>query len=134
MKYSNNFERDYEWYLKYKDNFTFDGNMDTSSKVIHDENGKSCKECFYIFDSRGKIIPTSEPELLFQIHKCKGSINFNIKMWGEDRSTGLLPSIEMDKIIREFELLDWMIESVEKQKIKYWNKNITSSDQGYRRL
>lgn len=121
MKYSKNFERDYNWYLKYKDRYTFDGTIDTADKVRVDlENGKSAKECFYVYDSRGKVIPTSEPELLFQIHKCKGSINFNIKMWAEDRAKGYLPGLLFDEMIEELELMDWMVEAVEKQKYRYW--------------
>lgn len=119
-KYSPNFERDYTWYLKYKDVFTFDGTLHTSDKVKYDEKGKDAKYCFYIFDSRGKVIPTNEPELLFQIHKCKGSINFNIKMWAEDRGKGWLSKLEFDEIVKEYELLDWMVEAVEKQKVKYY--------------
>lgn len=120
MKYSKNFERDYDWYLKYKDSFDFDGSIDTSDKVIYDENGKTAKECFYRYDSMGKILPTSEPELLFKIYKCKGSINFNIKMWAEDRAKGYLPKINFQDIINEFELLPWMVEAVEKQKFYYY--------------
>lgn len=119
-KYSSNFERDYTWYLKYKDIFTFDGSLNTSDKVIYDENGGDAKYCFYKFDSRGKIIPTKEPELLYQIHKCKGSINFNIKMWAEDRGKGLLCKLDFEEIIKEYELLEWMMDAVEKQKLKYY--------------
>lgn len=119
-RYSSNFERDYNWYLKHKGNFTFDGTLDTSDKVVFNENGKDAKYCFYVFDSQGKVIPTNEPELLFQIYKCKGSINFNIKMWAEDRGKGLLGKGEFNCIIKEYELLDWMIDAVEKQKLKYY--------------
>lgn len=122
MKYSSNFERDYNWYLKYKDEFDFDGTPDTWDKVVYDVNGKSAKECFYKYDSTGKIIPTCEPELLYQIHKCKGSINFNIKMWAEERGKGWLGKIEfMRDHVQEFELLDWMINAVEQQRMKWWN-------------
>ena len=112
MKYSKNFERDYEWYLKYKNIFTFDGNMNTSDKVIFSENGKSAKECFYIQDSQGKIVSTNEPELLFQLYKCKGSINFHIKMWVEGIAEGVS---NINEFIVEFELLEWMIKAIENQ-------------------
>lgn len=112
MKYSTNFERDYEWYLKYKHIFTFDGNVNTKDKVVFSETGKSAKECFYVFDSQGKIIPTNEPELLFELHKCKGSINFNIKMWVEGISEG---TFVISEFINEYELLQWMIKAIENQ-------------------
>lgn len=118
-KYSQNFERDYNWYLKYKDIFVFDASA-RSDKVIHSPDGKNAKECFFIFDSRGKIAPTSEPELLESIYKCKGSINFQIKEWAEDRSKGWLGYNEFESIIKEFELLDWMVKAVENQKRALW--------------
>jgi hypothetical protein len=120
-KYSNKFERDYSWYLKYKDVFTFDGTLHTLDKVKYSKYGKDAKYCFYKFDSNGIVYPTNEPDLLYQIHKCKGSINFNIKMWAEDRGKGILGKIEFNEICKEFELLDWMINAVEKQKYKYYN-------------
>lgn len=137
MKYSEKFERDWNWYYKWKDEFTFDGSP-ASGKVFGNKTfGKSAKECFYIHDSQGKIIPTNEPELLEQIFKCKGSINFHIKMWAESRAKGDLPKILFSKqckedvqkvfpgdyektIEEEFELLPWMIEAVEKQRGKYY--------------
>jgi len=119
MKYSKNFERDYNWYLTHKDQFTFDGSLDTSDKVIFSENGKSAKDCFYIYDSSGQVVQTKEPELLHKIFKCKGSVNLNIKMWAEDLANGTLPTSLFKDICNEFNLLPWMIDAVEKQKIKY---------------
>jgi len=117
--YSEKFERDYNWYLKYKDIFTFDGHY--NKEIKEDYNyGLSAKECFYKFDTNGIMLNTKEPKLLSKIFKCKGSINFNIKMWAEDRAKGYLPKIEFIKIINEFELLDWMVDAVEKQKCKYY--------------
>lgn len=129
MKFSQNFERDYAWFMKWKHKFDFDGNGQYLSKkgqniIKPDPNGKTAKECFYIWDSQGKIEGCREPELLHDILKCKGSINFMIKMWAEDRAPSsegfvLLPRIEFGKIAKECELLDWMIEGVEEQKFKY---------------
>ena len=121
MKYSKNFERDYNWYLKYKDIFDFSGSPDSKELVIKDENGLTAKECFYYRDSTGVIKPTKEPILLAQIYKCKESINFHIKMWAETRAEGTLPKIEFEnELSKEYELLDWMIEAVENQKYKYY--------------
>ena len=123
MKFSKNFERDWSWYNKYQDIFTFDGSP--NKKLVTDaDKGYSAKECFYIFDSQGKLKSTNEPELLSKIFKCKGGINFMIKEWAQDRAKGYLPKIEFDKIIKEFELLPWIIEAVEKQKYKYYEKII----------
>ena len=119
MKYSKGFERDWSWYNKYKNDFIFDGSP--NKEIVCSLKGKSSKEVFHKYDSEGKLIPTNEPELLSKIFKCKGSINFQIKQWAEDRAKGYLPKIEFDKIIEEYELLPWMIKAVENQKLKYYN-------------
>lgn len=137
MKFSKNFERDWEWYFKYRKHFIFDGSF---PKEIEEDivNGKTAKECFYIFDTHGKLVPTKELELLHEIFKCKGSINFMIKEWAQDRNKGYLPLVEFSKrlckeyyntpdeflgehtdIETEFELLEWMVIAVENQKNKY---------------
>lgn len=135
MRYSNNFERDYNWYMKYKNVFTFSGSDSYKRNVIESKNGKSAKECFYKHDSTGKVIPTNEPELLLSIFACKAGINFQIKQWAEGRADGTLPGIEFSVSIRdgekikreeiltieeEYELLPWMVDAVENQKVKYY--------------
>jgi hypothetical protein len=140
MKFSKNFDRDWDWYLKYKDTFTFSG---SPPKKIEKGDKYTAKEAFYLYDSQGKLVPTKEPELLLQIFKCKESINFNIRMWAEGRADGTLPAVEFSKeahdkqkqyfidnglnfgedyftVEEEFELLPWMVEAVEKQKHKYY--------------
>jgi hypothetical protein len=120
VKYSASFERDYNWFLKHKDVFDFDGTNSTADKVMYSDAGASAKECFYKYDTHGKTILTREPELLFQIHKCKGAVNFNIKMWAEDRGKGWLGRMEFQEIATHLELLPWMIEAVERQKTQQY--------------
>lgn len=125
MKYSKKFERDYKWYLEVSSIFTFDGVSDYTSKkgnplIQYDENGKSAKECFYLYDSTGTIEPTYEPEQLKILYKTKGSVNFHIKMYAEDRAKGYLPKIEFDKICLEYNVPDWFVTAVENQKWKYY--------------
>ena len=197
MEYSENFERDYNWYLKWKDVFNFDGTKEYLKKsveiycskfinnswteynlekiysfkdfkqlypninflntlsvisegqllktefrliiepvIIENKNGLSAKECFYLWDSKGKIELCKEPELYYKILKCKGGINFNIKMWSQGRADGTLPKVEFTKECRlehnlehiktsyeeQYELLPWMIEAVEEQKYKYYGR------------
>lgn len=144
MLYSANFERDYNWYLKYKDEFTFSGGDEYKKKVIYCKNGRDAKYCFYKNDSEGKIVMTNEPKLLLDIYRCKASINFQIKQWAEGRADGTLPGIEFSNAIRdkaqeycrligiefgdyiitieeEFGLLPWMVDAVERQKVKHYN-------------
>ena len=139
MKYSKNFERDYNWYLKYKNVFTFSG---SPKKEIKQGNKYTAKEAFYLYDTQGKVVDTTEPELLKQIFKCKESINFQIKQWSEARAEETLYDFELNNTIddklrvlewvnekpvyfkdmkSQYELLDWMAEAVEKQKYKYYD-------------
>jgi hypothetical protein len=146
MKYSKEFERDYEWYLKNLDTFNFDGANTYINKkgldiIVPNEEGLTAKECFYLYDSQGIIEPCREPELYKQLLKCKGSVNLHIKMWAEDRAKGYLPLLEFNNTIDEelrclewinnepvyfkdmktrLGLLDWIVEAVEKQKYKYY--------------
>jgi hypothetical protein len=54
MKYSNNFERDYNWYLKWKDIFNFSGS-DDEDKVIFDVNYTPINNMMQLID-RAKVI------------------------------------------------------------------------------
>ena len=125
MKFSKQFESDYTWYLSVKDVFNFDGNSNYINKkgvdiIQYDKDGLTAKECFYLFDSQGKIKPTREPDKLHDLLKTKGSVNLHIKMYAEDRAKGTLSKIELEKICKDFNAPDWFIKAVEKQKFKYY--------------
>ena len=125
MKYSKNFERDYEWYLSVSNVFSFDGTKDYYNKkgielIQFDENGSSAKECFYLYDTNGITKPTCEPEQLRTLLKTKGSVNLHIKMYAEDRARGYLPKIEFEKICNEYDFPNWFVTAVENQKAKYY--------------
>jgi hypothetical protein len=109
MKYSDNFERDYNWYLKYGHIYKFDGSLDPI--VIYDEHGKDAKYCFYKYDSTGKLPPTNQPNLLVDIIKAKRSINFHIKMWAE----GVAERISFMSEFMNLDLLDWQIKAIKRQ-------------------
>jgi len=124
LKYSTKFNRDYNWYLSVSHIFSFDGSKDYFNKkgidiVQFDKNGKTAKECFYLYDSSGIINPTCEPDELATLLKTKGSVNLHIKMYAEDRARGYLPKREFDKICSEYKLPDWFIDAVQNQKKKY---------------
>lgn len=111
------------------DFFNFDGcghyfNNKGIDLIQYDVNGLSAKECFYIFDSQGRIEKTKEPEKLEQLYKTKGSVNLHIKMYAEDRAKGYLPKIEFQEIIKEIKAPEWFEKAVENQKIKYVPDNI----------
>ena len=125
-RYSKNFEQDYKWYLSISDIFNFDGRKEYYNKkgieiIQFDENGKTAKECFYLYDTNGIIKPTCEPDTLKTLFKTKGSVNLHIKMYAEDRAKGLLPKIIFEEIVEEYNLPKWFVKAVEKQKWKYYN-------------
>jgi len=83
MKFSKGFNRDYEFYLKNKERFSFAG-VRVDITRCDEGTGISAKEAFYRIDTRGeKNINTNEPELLNELVRCKKSINLHIKMWVE---------------------------------------------------
>ena len=117
MKYSENFERDYNVYVNNAENFKFCGTLKPKFEAIP-KGIKSAKEVFYTIDSRGINIPTAEPELLNDLLLCKASLNFHIKMWAEGRADATLPYWELLEIQKEFNLPDWVIVATERQKLK----------------
>jgi len=124
-KYSPGFERDFNWYLKMRQMFSFDGSSSYSNKdgkdiIVYDKNGVSGKEAFYKWDSNGKILPTRHPNLLHTALKAKGSVNLHIKMYAEDRAKGLFPLIEFTAFCIKYKCPSWFKEAVERQKFKYY--------------
>jgi hypothetical protein len=75
------FALDYNFYLNNYDKFTFAG---AEIKLPpFDANGKTARECFFVFDSTGKLDSCSEPELFGRILTCKKSVNLHLKQWAE---------------------------------------------------
>lgn len=117
MKYSDNFNRDFKWYIKVRHLFNFDGSLDR--EIEYDPLGIDGKKCFHLFDSQGKLRPTKHPNLVRSLLKTKGSINLHIKMYAEDRAKQILPGCLFNELCEELKVPDWFILAVENQKIKY---------------
>lgn len=127
MGYSRRFNRDYKFYLKNLNVYSFCGKANFTDKdgnklVIFDVNGDSAKHSFFCWESHGEIIKTREPELLLSLHKCKASINLHITLWSEGRASGDFPGIEFDEYCKINNMPKWVIKSVENQKIKIMSK------------
>jgi hypothetical protein len=127
MKYSSAFERDYAWYLQWHPVFNFDGSAQyfTSkgeSRIVADAQGLSAKLAFYLFDSQGRVIPTCEPELLLAITKCKGSVNFHVKLWAEGWLDGTFTGVDWQQVQTEYALLPWMVTAFENQVTKLYGQ------------
>jgi hypothetical protein len=133
MKYSPRFERDYEFYFKNINRFNFAGiDIEKKYSIKQCSSGKSAKECFYILDSTGKIEDCSELELLYELLRCKASVNLHIKMYAESRAEGTLSKPELIEWLNNFESPDWVLNAVEKQKINILCKNEESILQSIR--
>lgn len=116
-KYSDNFNNDFNWYIKVRKIMDFDG-QPYNTDVKYDPNGVDAKRAFFLLDSQGKLMPTKHPLLLRQLIKTKGGVNLHIKMYAEDRAKGYLPSIEFDEICKEYSVPLWFIKAVENQALK----------------
>ncbi len=82
MRYSERFEEDYAFYLANKDRVNFCGKV--LPNTIQDDNGVEVKEAFWMFDTKGKLLPCRDAKLLAQIINCKRSVNWQIKNWFDD--------------------------------------------------
>ena len=128
MIYSKKFEEDYVWFLKVGDKFNFDGNLNYLNKkgisiIQYSDTGLSAKECFFLYDSQGKIEKTCDVEGLKFLLRTKGSINLHIKMYAESRIDGSLPKMLFDEVVKELEAPEWFVSAVENQWRKIYSKN-----------
>lgn len=90
--YSKNFELDWDFYVANSNKFTFAAEAITG--ITEDLNGVDAKRAFFIFDSTGKRVPTSEPQILHDVIRCKKAINFQLKAWGEGYEDCLISAQE----------------------------------------
>ena len=118
MKYSKNFERDFNWYLSMRNLFSFDGSLPRD--IIYDKKGVDGKKAFLMYDAQGKLVPTKHPNILSTLLKTKGSTNLHIKMYAEDRAKCNFNKIEFRALCIKFKAPSWFREAVESQKVKYY--------------
>jgi hypothetical protein len=123
-KYSENYERDYKWYLSMRHVFNFDGsnayyNKKGENIIQPNKNGVDGKEAFFQWDSNGQIKPTKHPNILHTLLKVKGSCNLHIKMYAEDRAACNFSGLEFRALCIKFKAPYWFREAVENQKFKY---------------
>ena len=117
-KYSKQFNRDYEFYLAMVDlEGLFCG--EAASCWPYSESGVDAKRAFYVFDSTGKVVPTTQPELAGKIIFVKKCINFDIKLW-VDGFRDYMPTV--DDIEEKFggESPRWVMSAFKQQLRKRW--------------
>jgi hypothetical protein len=114
MKYSKEFERDYNFYLSNIDNFTVCGTK-LKYEAIPDENGKTAKETFFYIDSSGKNLPCREPDLLNQLLLCKASVNFMIKQWADGVWQNIWFPSDIQEVMECYHCPEWVKIAIENQ-------------------
>ena len=125
MKYKESFNRDFNWYMSQRKNFSFDGISDYLDKhgsniIVHDRNGVDGKKSFYLWDSQGKITPTKHPNVLEALLKTKGSVNLHIKMYAQSKAEGTLFTFMIDELEKEFHAPEWFKLAIIEQSRKYY--------------
>lgn len=126
MKYSKNFERDYSFYCRLDDKFSFFGGY-VLNILIDNLNGKTAKECFYLWDSTGKMHPCKEPELLYSLIKRKKSLNWHIKEWVDGIVSGDFSTREILDYISNYNPPDWIYNAIIRQRNKKLQQIMKSS-------
>ncbi len=117
-KYSANFNRDFNWYLSVRNFFDFSGAI--PDKIVFDKSGITGKQAFLKYDSEGKLLPTKHPTMLAKLILLKGGVNLHIKMYAEDRASGLFGLIEFRALCIKLKAPYWFRLAVENQKGKYY--------------
>ena len=112
-KYSKNFDRDYDFYLRNVDIFTFSGKAPPI--VLLNRDGKSAKECFHIFDSTGVLHACREQILLKDLLVTKASVNLHISLWAQGVVQGVLCPPELEEMMGEYGAPDWVAKAVLRQ-------------------
>jgi len=123
MKYSTAFERDWDFYTRNLDFFSFSGKP-APEIVVSSEGGPDAKECFYIYDSTGLLKPCVCPELLQRVLVCKASVNLHIKFWAYGMASGLLLLAELYKYLSELRAPQWVADAVVAQAGKLARVNL----------
>lgn len=93
MRFSANFERDWNFFLANRHRLTFCGEHVPPPQPS--DGGLSAKEFFYRLDSLGSKATSDlscrEPDLLVEIVRFKKALNLQIKMWADGFSDFLEP-------------------------------------------
>ena len=124
-KYSSNFERDYNFYLRNIGKFSFIGS--NISHLRPPLGDSSVKEAFHTYDSRGKLIPCEDPELFLELMFFKKGLNFWIKYWAEGFKD-IQESISYYLDILEGDIPEWVYVSFENQVSKRFGTDATHAN------
>lgn len=123
-KYSKNFERDWEFYLRVKDTYDFAGK--NIPDIPYGETGLNAKDCFHKFDSYGKVFPCKEPDLLREIFICKASINLHIKLWAAGKADGTFVKEDWEQVKKDGDFPEWVVDAFHQQWYKKWRETKTN--------
>ncbi len=122
MKVSKRAKQDFYWYLSVRNHFSFSGSL-PDVNIEYSKGGFNGLYAYYLYDTYGKkTIITKHPEILKTVLTVKASVNLHIKMYAEDRATGVLAKVELDTICEEFNTPNWFKEAIEAQKARILSK------------
>ncbi len=113
VKYSTAFNRDFEFYRRNLDLFSFAGKPVPS--VIQSPGGASAKRCFHVYDSTGQITPCREPALLQRLLVCKASVNLNVRLWAQGIKCGVLCPPELGEFLESIGAPGWVLKAARNQ-------------------
>ena len=111
VKYSKSFERDYKFYSRNLDVFSFSGKP-APEIVVSPDDGLDAKECFYLYDSTGQLKPCVRPELLQRLLVCKASVNLHVKLWAMGIQQGVLDLPELGRYLHSIGAPAWVLRAV----------------------
>lgn len=120
MRYSEQFERDFQWLLSMRHIFDFDGKG--LAVIPFDKNGVTGKEAFRRYDSQGKIVPTRHPNIVQSLIRTKGSANLHVKQYAQGAVEGTIPHAEVREYLRLFGAPEWVFRAVDNQWRKMFKK------------
>jgi hypothetical protein len=101
-----------QWLLHYEKGMC-SGTFSYTEDWVVSPDGYSAFECLYAYETYGKKEPCREINLLETFLQAKGTLDFQIKLWAEDRAKGWLSRIELMEIIEELKYEQWVFTATE---------------------
>jgi hypothetical protein len=100
MKFSRQFNRDWDFYLSQIDPAAVIGAKDFSAQgkfaAAFDPDGVDAKTAFWNYDSKGVVVQTTEPDIAAAVVACKGRlVQVTCLMWAQDLVAGIVMADEI---------------------------------------
>lgn len=123
-RYSENFDRDFRWFLLVRHHYNFDGKYPIDPPF--DLRGVDARRAFQIYDSQGRLVPTRHPNIVQSLIRTKGSVNLHIREYAAGAHTGEIPHAEIRQWLSEVKSPYWVFNALNQQ----WRKMYITSQRG----